>query len=122
MPPSPRTLPRRGRYPSAGASTGTALSFGRLAQQLAGLGQDRPDRVLGNAELLADLTIVLILEMIEPDDFGLALGQILQHALDFLCRDDRLGLIRNPVVQEGTVGVGMPQLLFPVPLDQLPDA
>jgi len=52
------------------------LLLGGVAQFLASLGQNRTDRVFGQAELFANLAIVEKLEVIQTHHFRLALGQV----------------------------------------------
>ena len=97
------------------------MFLGRLAEPLAGLGEDRADGVLRDAQLLADLAVILILQVVEPNDLRLAGRQALEHPFDFLLGDDRLDVLGRAVVDERPVGVGMPQLLLAMAADQLLD-
>ena len=74
------------------ASQARVALLGDPFQAPPSLGEDGPDGVLGDAELLADLAIVQILQVVEPDHLGLALAEVCEHPLHFLGRDDRLGL------------------------------
>ena len=65
--------------------------FGGLAQTLAGLGQNRSDGILGDPQLLTDLPVILILEVVKPNNFRFPFREIAKHSLNLLGRDDRLG-------------------------------
>jgi hypothetical protein len=124
-----RAIGPRGAFPVPAEGKGRGRDWirrrallGGLAQLLAGAGQDGADGVLGDAELLADLAVVQERQVIEPDDFRLALGQVLEHAPDLLGGGDRLGLVGGLVGESLAVGRRVAQLGLAVPLDQLLDA
>ena len=102
-------------------STGAPL-LGGLAEPLAGLGQDRADRVLGDAELLADLAVVQVLEVIEPDDLGLARGR--SSSIRSTSSAEAIASASSgvPSSTNGAVGVGVAELGLAMALDQLLDA
>src|SRR5689334_5318086 len=89
----PGAAVREGAVPRSdrAALLGPAAVFGRATETVPRLRQVRADGVLGDAEFLADLAVVQEFQVVEPDDLGLAFGQVFEHLLDFLARGDRLG-------------------------------
>ena len=92
-----------------------------ITQPFPGLGQDRSDRGLGNSQPLADFTVIHELEVIKPNDFSLAVGQLLEHPIDLFRGSDGLNLARG-VTDVFTMGAGVAEFGLALPLHHFLDA